>query len=145
MADTVQLIEPTNLVYNAGNAYTPDYKSVKYLDLVNDDTLLHTMNRIQQNVDGVFVQGRPLQSDRDYYFAGISIRTPTGDVQCIEGIIIGSEEDIRAFVAHKGIPKVTSDMLRKGYNIYFDGLLEITIVGALKQYREMKKCVEPQE
>ena len=141
--DLVQLQHPSNLIINAGNSQEPDYQMLNFQELEPGNTLLHVMDRHSKVYDGVYAHGIFLTSDKDHYLSGFSIKLPDYSLKTIDGIVVVGEEGARAIDQHVPKPEVTTQLLREGFDLYFPGLLELSIEGTYKAFIGMRKFVEP--
>ncbi len=144
-----RMVEPEYLVYNAGNNSNPEYRKIKFKDLIDGDSVIHVKDRHGTNTFGILRKANVVDHGDCYFFDGLLLEGENGALREFKGTVAGLEAKMNPKYVKKELlelgRKTSSLAISAGYNLYFDGLVDIAAVGrvsfALKK-KEMERIVE---
>lgn len=139
-----QLIEPHNLTFNAGNHLCPHYRRVPYRGLIIGDSIIQVEDRHSRKYTGVFQETGITDCGRYYCVTSFLLEKEAAEMEEIEGSVISARKQLTPSHIKRQIAKRPQDislsLILKGYDLYFDGVVDIHEVGRLstgtKRYQE---------
>lgn len=137
------LIEPLHLRFNAGSMLEPDYRSIDYKELKLGESLIFIRDRHLRQFTGVLQSTGMTDEGKCYLMTSLFLEGIKGDSREISGLPLSTRrrltpQFVQNYLAKK--KKMRHSLAYKPYDLYFDGLTEIRIVGSLTE-----ECCDSEE
>ena len=128
-------MSPSYLVYNSGNSLHPNYRDFPWERLLGG-VLIKLKDRYSDEVVGTYCDPGIADTKSCYYVTSFSLHLSGGGTRWFNGSVVSSRRRLtpeyvaRHAVAHER--EIQSSLILKGYNLHFDGLVDIHKVGLEK-------------
>ncbi len=133
MTNVKQFIEPCNLTYNMGSKFCQHYMRFPYRNLVAGVSIVNIRDRHSEEHAGVFRRPSIVDCGMCYYVISLWLEKEYGEMVKIEGRVIDTQKPYTpSYVKSQLTAPVSPSLIMRGYDLYFDGVVDFHEIGRIK-------------